>query len=209
MGEDRQAPAREVIVRVVVELLESGGYDAVQVRAVAKLARVSQSTIYKFFPTRDDLIVTAVGLWMEANTYSRVADPPPGMSLYEGLMWVFRQVFEPWEQNPRMLEAYCRARAGPGGDRLDLEGKAAVEPVSRAMLAQLDPAYAEDLTDILSNVAFAIMARFAAGEVTVADMLPLLDRTVFRLTTNNEALAAAAGPRARRTQRIARDSPGE
>jgi TetR/AcrR family transcriptional regulator, cholesterol catabolism regulator len=194
MREDRQARAREAIVGVVVELLESGGYDAVQVRAVAKRARVSQSTIYNFFPTRHELIATAVGRWMETNIYASVADPPPGMSLYERLMWVFRQVFEPWERNPRMLEAYCRARAGPGGSRLDLEGRAAVEPASLAMLSQLDPVYADDVSKILSNVAFAVMARFAAGEIAVTDMLPLLDRTVLRLTADNAELAAAAGP---------------
>jgi AcrR family transcriptional regulator len=51
MSEDRQARAREAVVQVVVELLESEGYDAVQVRTVARRARVSLATMYKFFPT--------------------------------------------------------------------------------------------------------------------------------------------------------------
>jgi TetR/AcrR family transcriptional regulator, cholesterol catabolism regulator len=197
MGDDRQARADEAIVRVVTELLESEGYDAVQVRTVARRARVSLSTIYKFFPNRDELVVTALGRWMEANGYSRLGDPPPDMSLYEGLMWVFRQIFEPWERNPRMLEAYHRARTGPGGHRLDLQGTTAVEPVSRAMLAKVDPAYAEDVGMILTYVAHAVIGRFAAGELAITDILPELDRTVFRLTTNNEPLAEPAGPPAR------------
>ena len=34
--------------------------------------------------------------------------------VYDGLMRGLRYVFEPWERNPRMLEAYHRARTGPG-----------------------------------------------------------------------------------------------
>jgi TetR/AcrR family transcriptional regulator, cholesterol catabolism regulator len=201
MVDDRQVRARETIVQVVTELLESEGYDAVQVRTVARRARVSLSTIYKFFPTRDDLIVTALGRWMEENGYSRLADPPPDMTLYEGLTWVFRQIFEPWERNPHMLRAYHRARTGPGGHRLDLQGSAAVEPVSLAMLADLDPAYAEDVGRILTYLAHAVIGQFAAGELAVEEILPVLDRAVFRLTTNNEPLAAAARPTGRRTAR--------
>jgi AcrR family transcriptional regulator len=52
MGDDRQAHTFDAIVRIVQDLLESKGYDAVQLRVVAKRARVSLTTIYKFFPTR-------------------------------------------------------------------------------------------------------------------------------------------------------------
>jgi TetR/AcrR family transcriptional regulator, cholesterol catabolism regulator len=194
MGEDRQARTRDAIVGVVLELLESEGYDSVQLRTVAKRARVSLSTIYNFFSTRDELIVAGLGRWMQANGYARLSEPPAGMSLDEGLMWVFRQIFEPWERNPRLLEAYHRARTGPGGHRLDEQGTAIVEPVSRAMLARVDPAYAEDVGVILTNVAYAVIGRFADGEISIAEILPTLERTVHRLTTDNEALAAAATP---------------
>ena len=40
-------PQADVIVGVVQELLESGGYDGVQLREVARRARVSLSTIYR------------------------------------------------------------------------------------------------------------------------------------------------------------------
>lgn len=194
MIEDRQARACEHIVQVVLDLLEVEGYDAVQVRTVARRARVSLSTIYKFFPTRDELIVTALGRWMETNAYSRLTDPPLDMTLHEVLLWVHRKIFEPWERNPHMLEAYHRARTGPGGHRLDQQGFARVEPLSQVVFANLDPTYAEDLRTILTYVAHGVIERFAAGELAIADILPMLDRAAFRLTTNNEALAAAAKP---------------
>ena len=129
---DPEPHPAERILDVVVEMLESGGYDAVQLREVARRARIGLGTIYKLFPTRDDLIVTAIEHWMDMHTYAELAQPVPGETLYEGLMRVFRDVYEPWERSPRMLEAFHRARSGPGGERLQLQGANAIVPVMRA-----------------------------------------------------------------------------
>lgn len=45
-------------------MLDTGGYEAVQLREVARRARVSMATIYKRYRTRDELIVAALeGGW--------------------------------------------------------------------------------------------------------------------------------------------------
>jgi AcrR family transcriptional regulator len=180
------------IVGVVQELLESGGYDAVQLREVARRARVSLATIYRLFPTRDDLVVTAIEQWMSTHSYAELAMPEPDESVYDGLMRGLRYVFEPWEQNPRMLEAYHRARTGPGGRRLDRQGMRAIQPNANALLADADPEYVDDLTLILKNMAYAVIGRFAAGTLDITAILPTLERAVFRLTADNEAPAVAA-----------------
>jgi AcrR family transcriptional regulator len=204
-GQSSEGPERtsepthhDRIVGVVQELLESGGYDAVQLREVARQAHVSLATIYRLFPTRDDLIVTAIEQWMSTHSYAELAMPEPGESVYDGLMRGLRYVFEPWERNPRMLEAYHRARTGPGGRRLDRQGMRAIEPNANALLAAADPAYVEDLTLILKNIAYAVIGRFAAGTLDITAILPTLERAVFRLTTNNEAPALAARDRGAR-----------
>ncbi|MBL7498033.1 TetR family transcriptional regulator [Frankia sp. CNm7] len=193
MAESRRPTG--AIVDVVLTLLESEGYDAVQLRTVARRAHVSLSTIYKLFGTRDELIITAVERWLASNTCAPVPGPPPGESLYDGLMRVFRHVFEPWERNPRMLEAYHRARATPGGERLERQTMAIIGPAGRAVLADGEPGYVEDVALVLTNVAYAVGARFAAGELDITDILPTLERAAYRLTANNEPAARAAGAR--------------
>src|SRR3954469_11716595 len=108
------------LLGVVVEMLESEGYDAVQLREVARRARTSLATIYKRFPTRDDLILAALEAWLEENRYAGVTPQPleAGSSLYIGLMGLFRPIFEPWERHPAMLMAYFRARTSPSGQKL-------------------------------------------------------------------------------------------
>jgi TetR/AcrR family transcriptional regulator, cholesterol catabolism regulator len=185
----------DAIVAVVQDLLETGGYDAVQLREVARRARVSLATIYRLFSSRDELIVTSIEQWMSMKSYAELALPDAGESVYEGLMRGLRYVFEPWERNPRMLEAYHRARTGPGGRRLDRQGLQAVMPNVNALLEHADPTYVEDLNLILRNVAYAVIGRFAAGSLDITAILPTLERAVFRLTADNETPAIAARER--------------
>lgn len=178
------AAESDPILDVVVEILETEGYDAVQLREVAKRARTSLTTIYKRFPTRDTLILAALQRWMDENRYAGLATqtPAPGESIYQGLMRVFRTIFEPWERHPDMLRAYFRARSAPGGQRLVSRGLDAVIPAAMAVLSHAEPELVEELPPIVSNLAYGLVARFAAGEIPITEILPTLDRALFRLT---------------------------
>ncbi|MEV0432668.1 TetR family transcriptional regulator [Nocardia sp. NPDC050413] len=184
-------PARR-ITEVTLTLLETEGYEAVQLRTVARLAHASLSTVYKLYATRDELVLAAVAQWMATNTYTELEPPRRGESLAEVLIRVIRYVFEPWERHPRMLAAYHHARSGPGGQRLDNQGFAAILPVVAPMFATLDKDYAADLALVLSNMVFALLARFAHGDLDIADIVPALERTITRLTGDNTPHAAAA-----------------
>src|SRR5262245_24730964 len=129
----KRAEARaDEIIDVVIDVIESAGYEAVQVRTVAERARISLATMYKLFGTRDEMIVSALERWMDANAYAALTMPAPGESPYETMARVLRTVFEPWERHPRMLEAYHRARSTPTGRRLDMKGLAIVKPIAEA-----------------------------------------------------------------------------
>lgn len=177
------------ILDIVVEMLDTEGYEAVQLREVARRARVSLATIYKRYGTRDELIVAALDGWMDANRYARLPsliDDLPGESIYVDLMHVMRTIFEPWERHPLMLRSYFKARSGPGGKRLIQRGVDAVVPVAKAVLAQADPGFAQDLELILTGVVYGFLTRFAQGEIGVTDIVPGIERTVFWVTTAYE-----------------------
>ncbi len=177
---------------MVLELLEDDGYDAVQLREVARRARVSLATVYKWFPTRNEMIVAAVERWMAEHSYSTVTAPEPGESLRAGLMRLLRCVFEPWERDPRMLEAYYRARSGVGGHRLDAQGVEAILPVAAPLVEGADPRYVADVGMVLSNLTFALIGRFVDKTMDITEILPTLDRAIHRLTADNAAEASAA-----------------
>jgi TetR/AcrR family transcriptional regulator, cholesterol catabolism regulator len=182
------------IIEIVVELLDTQGYEAVQLREVAKRARVSLATIYKRYATRDELIVAALEWWMDANRYANLPSPAEGAngeSLYSDLMAVMRTIFEPWERHPTMLRSYFRARSGPGGERLIQRGVDAVVPVAKSILAQVDSSYAKDLELILTGVVFGFLGRFAQGEIEVTEIVPGVERAVYWLTAAYESRVIA------------------
>lgn len=184
--DDAVGPRQDRILDIVVEILETQGYEKVQLRSVARRARTSLATIYKSYPTRDSLIVAALERWMDENRFAGLATQThePDESIYDGLMRVFRTIFEPWERHPDMLRAYQRARSGPGGQRLVDRGLDAVIPATTAVLADADADLVEELPPIVSNLAYGLVARFAAGEIAITEILPILDRALFRLTAN-------------------------
>lgn len=183
------ADERDRILDIVVEILESEGYEAVQLREVARRAKTSLATIYKRYSTRDELILAALDSWMAENRYSGVAGQTraPGESLYEALMRMFRTIFEPWEKHPDMLRAYSRARAAPGGDRLVRRGLDAVVPAGLSILSGVDEEFVHDLDTILTSLVFGLVGRFTAGEIAIAEILPSLDRTIHWLTAGYES----------------------
>jgi TetR/AcrR family transcriptional regulator, cholesterol catabolism regulator len=176
------------ILEIVIELLETEGYDAVQLREVARRARTSLATIYKRYGTRDELILAALDCWMEENRYSGLTKPHDAdESIYIGLMRVLRTIFEPWEHHPAMLKAYFRARTAPGGQKLVRRGFDAVVPAAMEVLADADADFIRDVDTIVSAAVYGLMGRFAADEIAITEIVPSLDRTVHYLTAGYEA----------------------
>ncbi|OBI40201.1 TetR family transcriptional regulator [Mycobacterium kyorinense] len=176
------------VLDVVADILENDGYDAVQLREVARRARTSLATIYKRYATRDELILAALERWIEENRYAGLAAQTHDAdeTLYAGLIRVLRTIFEPWEDHPGMLEAYFRARTAPGGDKLIRRGFDAVMPAAMAVLSDVDADFVRDLDTILSTLVHGLVGRFATGEIGITEILPTLDRAVFRLVEGYE-----------------------
>ena len=187
------AITRDPVISVVVDMLAEGGPESVQFREVARRAAVSMTTIYKRAGTREELIAVAVESWVADNLGRPIPAPPPGEPLADGLMRIFRHVFGPWERSPSILRAYHRVRSGPRGQAVERRAWAAVEPAARRLLSGVPPDYAADIEVVLTHVANGLIVRFAAGEIASTDILPLLDRVVRRLTSDNSAEAAMAG----------------
>jgi TetR/AcrR family transcriptional regulator, cholesterol catabolism regulator len=184
---------RDRILDAVAELLESEGYDAVQLREVARRAKTSLATIYKRYATRDELILAALNAWMDEHRYSGLVQqiPQPGESVYQGMMRVLRTIFEPWERHPAMLTAFFRARAAAGGQEIFQRGLDVTAPSFMAVLAETDEDFVRDLDTILTTVIYGLLGRFSVGELDITEIIPGLERTVYWLTTGYDATRAA------------------
>ncbi|EME23466.1 TetR family transcriptional regulator [Rhodococcus triatomae] len=176
--------ARDRILDTVIEILETDGYEGVQLREVARRSRTSLATIYKRYATREELILAALACWMEENhTAISVRAREPGEPLHPAMMRVFRAIFEPWEKSPEMLVAFFHVRTAPGGENLSVRGFDVVVPVGMAVLADVDPVFVAELEAILSALVYGLVGRFRDGQIAITDIMPTIDRTVYWLTT--------------------------
>ena len=99
-GRPRSARADRAILGAATELLVEQGFDAMTIEGVAELAGVGKTTIYRRWPTKEDLVVAAVG-----GLSADVAIPDTG-SVREDLVGLL-------EQMARLLSETVPGRALP------------------------------------------------------------------------------------------------
>src|SRR5579864_5401115 len=76
LGSSAQRDRRKRILDATLALASKGGYDAVQMRAVAERADVALGTLYRYFPSKIHLLVSAL-----AREFERVQDRTDRASL--------------------------------------------------------------------------------------------------------------------------------
>ena len=70
-----RAQRRDRIVQTALDLLAESDYDAVQMRDIAEAARVALATLYRYFPSKEQLFAAVQLEWVE-RLHRRVAQRP-------------------------------------------------------------------------------------------------------------------------------------
>src|SRR5207244_2412704 len=73
-----QAARRQRVIEAAMALATQGGYDAVQMRDVAATADVALGTLYRYFPSKDHLLIAAQEEWAQALRQRLAQKPPRG-----------------------------------------------------------------------------------------------------------------------------------
>ena len=184
------------ILDVAGDMLEGGGLDGLQLRDVAAQARVSLTTVYKHFASRDDLVVAAVERWMTANVDDTLTPRRCHGHLAEELIAFLHQFFAPWAKNPTMLTVFLHAALLPGGDRLATQGIEATSAHGEGLLAGYDPDFAFEVETILGLLTEGMLKRFSAGQLDMDQVLDIYERAVRRLTAGVEPMPPVGVSRA-------------
>ncbi len=173
-----QRDRRERIVAAVLELASEGGYDAVQVREVAARANVALRTIYNYYDSREELLHAAMMEWRFRVSSESVANVS-GTTLEERLLSLLRHNFEVFAEAPKLFEAFSRLNLRPG--QVDPVISKMMEGATNELLADADPAFADDLRLILGRFIYGTMSLAAQGYVPIEDVWPEIERMVRRV----------------------------
>ena len=90
-------------------LASKGGYDAVQMRAVAEKADVALGTLYRYFPSKIHLLVSALVREFTRTVERLSRSPVPGETSYERMLYILRRTTRAMQRDPMLTEAMTRA----------------------------------------------------------------------------------------------------
>jgi TetR/AcrR family transcriptional regulator, cholesterol catabolism regulator len=174
IGSAAQRERRKRILDATLALASRGGYDAVQMRAVAERADVALGTLYRYFPSKIHLLVTA--LTEEFGQLQEKLDrrPIPGDTPADRMLYVLSRVTRSMQRDPMLTEAMTRAFMFA-----DPSAAAEVNTVARQMARMFtramhdgepsadDMAIARVIGDVwLSNLVAWVTRRASADDVT-------------------------------------------
>lgn len=109
LGSAAQRDRRRRILEATVALASRGGFDAVQMRAVAEQADVALGTLYRYFPSKIHLLVSALARQFEQTQAAVAARPVPGDTSAERVINVLRKATRGMQGDPNLTEALTRA----------------------------------------------------------------------------------------------------
>src|SRR6476646_2797406 len=88
LGSAAQRDRRKRILDATIALASKGGFDAVQMRAVAEQADVALGTLYRYFPSKIHLLVSALARQFEDTQTMVGRKPVPGDTPSERVIYV-------------------------------------------------------------------------------------------------------------------------
>ena len=109
LGSEAQRERRKRILDATLAIASKGGYEAVQMRAVAERADVAVGTLYRYFPSKVHLLVSALGREFERIDAKTDRAALSGGTPYQRLNFMVGKLNRAMQRNPLLTEAMTRA----------------------------------------------------------------------------------------------------
>ena len=109
LGSAAQRDRRNRILDATLALASKGGYDAVQMRTVADRADVALGTLYRYFPSKIHLLVSALAAELERTQDKLDRKPIPGDTPYDRVLYMLGRMTKSLQREPMLTEAMTRA----------------------------------------------------------------------------------------------------
>ena len=188
VGSTAQRERRKRILDATIALATDGGFDAVQMRAVAERADVALGTLYRYFPSKIHLLVSALGRQFEQNGAALEGRAIPGDTPHERVMTVLRRSSKGMQRTPKLTEALTRAfmfADASVAQEIHHVGMLVTRLLMRAMADPATP-YAEHepseeelaVAKVIGDVWLASLVQWVTGRATAEDVDKSIDVAV-------------------------------
>jgi TetR/AcrR family transcriptional regulator, cholesterol catabolism regulator len=173
-------------------IASKGGYEAVQMRAVADRANVAVGTLYRYFPSKVHLLVSALGREFERIDAKTDRSTLTGATPYERLNFMVSKLNRAMQRNPLLTEAMTRAYvfadASAAGE-VDHVEKLIDSMFARAMADGEPTEHQYHIARVISDVWTNNLLAWLTRRASATDVSKRLDLAVRLLIGNGESQA--------------------
>ena len=185
-GSAAQRERRKRILDATYELAQSGGFDAVQMRAVAEQADVALGTLYRYFPSKIHLLVSALGRQFDEAAERMNERDIPGDTQAERVLFVLKRMARGMQGDPKLTEALTRAfmfADSSVSDEIHVVGMAMTSIVTHAMHGGVpDQAQLTDedvaIARVIGDVWLSALVAWVTGRSTAAETAAHMETAV-------------------------------
>lgn len=169
-----QRARRERILAATLALAARGGYEAVQMREVAERSEVALGTLYRYFPSKIHLLVSAMNAETDRLAARLSRRQVPGDTRAERVSFVLERSTRSLQRDPLLTEAMIRALMAADAS-VAAEVSAVRQGMSDLIVAAIrgdgpPQPHDEELAAILQDVWFARQIAWLGGRIGAADV---------------------------------------
>ena len=183
LGSAAQRDRRKRILDATIALATRGGFDAVQMRAVAEQADVALGTLYRYFPSKIHLLVSALGREFEKAEAASRDREVPGDTPHERVMHVLTRTTRGLQDEPHLTEALTRAFMFADASvqsEIHHVGMLLTSMLTRAMHPDKPELTEEDvaIAKVIGDVWLSALVGWVTGRTTTDDVTRQMDVAV-------------------------------
>ncbi len=181
LRERKKNKTRKIIQREALRLFRLQGYEATTISQIAEAAEISESTFFRYFPTKEDIV-----RWDEFDPLilESFRAQPARLATIAALRDAFRDVLKRLsvEERAELNERIALALAIPhalGDEQLKMPSRMLVEAIAQRAQRSADEYVVQVCAGAILGAGIA--AVFAAAENPAADIINLLDEALAHL----------------------------
>jgi AcrR family transcriptional regulator len=183
LGSNAQRQRRERILDATIALASQGGFDAVQMRAVAEQADVALGTLYRYFPSKIHLLVTALAREFERAEAALATRTIAGDTPADRVITVLRRTTRGLQDDPNLTDALTRAfmfADKTAAQEIHVVGVLLTRMLTRAMRPGSEEVSDEDtaIARVIGDVWLSALVAWVTGRSTAEQTAAHMERAV-------------------------------
>ncbi len=183
VGSVAQQERRRRILDATIKLAAGGGFDAVQMRAVAEDADVALGTLYRYFPSKIHLLVSAMDRELERSDRMLASTELPGDTPADRVINALKRISRGLQGDQNITEALtrafmfadasARAEISTVGKRLNRILAGAIHPGSTEMTEE-----EEVMVRVIGDVWLSTLVGWVTGRIAPEETARHMERAV-------------------------------